>query len=172
MSEITDKVLSSGLVDKHTAELMERFGMLPEGSAARTVQESYIQRSREQMKKLAREFAELVDQEHALRETALDLNRLRWMVQVTVRDPRVKIAEGIPSTGFVARVDGIIDRMGRYYFRPGDVQKEWFVPGYIIERDVCQDGKSIVTKHEVIAEMTELFAGEQVAAIQVSTMES
>ena len=70
MSEITEKILKSGLIDKHTAKMMENFGMLPEGSA-----EKVGEVAKGQMAKMAEELAEAVEREHRIRETALDLDR-------------------------------------------------------------------------------------------------
>lgn len=150
MSEITEKVLRSGLVDKHTAEMMERFGMLPEGSS-----EKVGVLAKDQMAKLAEELAETVEREHVLRETALDLGRIRWPTVVAIQNPSEKVSDDM---------EAVIDRMGRYYFRPNDVDRSWFVPGYRLFR------RSRLDAPEMIVEVQDLYVGEQVAAIQVSTV--
>ena len=158
MSEITEKVLRSGLIDTHVADLMERFGMLPEGSAALAATGMAVPNmTRTQMVKLAEELAEAVEREHAIRETSLDLDRLRWPARVGIWDQGARVS-------VVIRVDCLIDRLGRYYFRPQDVKLDWFVPG----RQLLRGHEDSIK--EMITEVQELYAGEQVAAIQVSTV--
>jgi endonuclease III-like uncharacterized protein len=151
VSEITDKVLRSGLIDRHTAELMERYGMLPEGSADKTKAEV----TREQMGKLAEDLSAAVEREHMLRETSLDLDRLRWPAVVSILSGGQVVVRNLHS---------IIDRHGRYYFRTQDVNKDWFIPGRILERQGGDD-------KELIVEVSPLYVGEDVVCYQVSTVD-
>ena len=159
MSEITEKILKSGLIDKHTAKMMENFGMLPEGSA-----EKVGEVAKGQMAKMAEELAEAVEREHRIRETALDLDRLRWHVSVTIK------AKG--DLIIAKDVAAVIDRMGRYYFRPRDVDAAWFVPGRMIVRCISDHGSAGADKRlrETIVESQPLYSGDHIAAIQVATI--
>jgi hypothetical protein len=154
VSEIVDKVLRSGLIDKHTAELMEHYGMLPAGAS-----DTVGKLAKDQMKKLAQELAEMMEREHILRETMLDLEKLRWPAHVMIRPTA---GATVPRGLFSHVFDVMLDKMGRYYFRPQDVKKEWLVLGYALDRIGPDRADS-----ETIIEVTDLFLGDQVAAIQV-----
>lgn len=153
MSQLTEKILRSGLVDKHTAALMEKYGLLEEGSTEKVNEDALKGATRAQLERLAEDLAVEAEREFALKETMLDLSQLRWPVTVRVNSDGVKSAP----------MSALIDRMGRYYFRPQDVNKSWFVPGYSIDRDGYLP--------QTIIESTELFVGDQVVAIQVSVSE-
>lgn len=125
MKPITQKVLDSGLIDKGVAQMMEAWGFLPNGTAEKMDEEALRAKTTEEMKKAVEEVADILEREHVLRETYLDLNRLRWPVTVFVRNDKGQSTRDI---------DGLVDRMGRYYFRIQDVNPEWFVPGYELVR--------------------------------------
>lgn len=180
MSGLTKRILESGLVDETTAELMEKWGVLPEGSAsiaagkALELERTTIEKDvREKLMKMAEKIGDEVDAYRKARETMLDLNQLRWPVQVDIRGhPSEDTQLGPNGTKFIAgAVVGVVDRMGRFYFRPQDVNREWFRPGYVLEqRDVTgMDGRVVECRVETILEVDELFIGEELAAIQVST---
>lgn len=154
MSKLTEKILRSGLIDKHTAALMERHGLLEEGSTEKVREDALKGATREQLEKLADDLAVEAEKELALRETMLDLNQLRWPTTIRVID-----GNGTKS----ARIDALIDRMGRFYLRPQDINVKWFVPGYYIEREGGVP--------QVIIEAQELFVGDVPAALQVSVAE-
>ncbi len=165
MKSLTEKILKSGLIDKHTAQIMERWGQLPEG-ASDIVQENALENAtKEQLARLAEEIAEEVETESRIKETSLDLNTLRWpkTVRRIVRPNRE--AGALSTVGSIIAYDlsAVVDRMGRFYFRAQDVIKEWFVPGFVIEHDIA--GKPVSNE---ILEVTELFVGETIVAIQVS----
>lgn len=154
MSQLTEKILRSGLVDKHTAALMEKYGLLEAGSVEKVNEDALKGATRQQLVQLAEDLAVEAEREFALKETMLDLNQLRWPVTVAIK-----------SVGLVHdAISALIDRMGRYYFRPQDVSLRLLVPGF---RLVVFPSM----KEETIVEVTELFIGEQVAAIQVSVTE-
>lgn len=164
MSELTKKILESGLVDQSTAELMEKWGYLPDGSAelaagkAEALMRATVEKDvKETLTKLAERIGQEVDSLRRTRETMLDLNHLKWPVLVGVWN----LKNGDDSRVF--RVHGLMDRLGRYYFHPKDVWKEAFVPGFVLMRGADDSIK------ETILEVTELFVGDQSAAIQVST---
>lgn len=155
MSELSDKILRSGLIDKHTAELMERFGLIESGDVEKVPEgEPLAHATKTQLSKFGDELAELVEREVRLKETYLDLEKLRWPVTVAIKAP-----EGLVH---VDSFSALVDRMGRYYFRPQDIDVKMCVPGYelIIFPSM---------KKETICEAQPLFIGDQVIAIQVST---
>lgn len=153
MSQLTEKILRSGLVDKHTAALMEKYGLLEEGSSEKVNDDALKGATKEQLEKLAEDLAVEAEREFALKETMLDLNQLRWPVTVVITSP-----SGLTH---VDSITALVDRMGRYYFRPRDVSMSQLTLGH--ELVVYPS-----MKKETIVEVTELFAGDQVAAIQVS----
>jgi hypothetical protein len=175
MSDLTKKILESGLVDEATASLMERWGLLDEGSSDMAKQAMLKNRGREQLMKFADSIEEELEKARKLRETNLDLNQLKWPVEIfairAVANPDHPEL-GPNGTQFLAGgIHAVIDRLGRYYFRPQEVQAKWLVPGFIIEREVAPDGRKKLLKGETILEVSELYVGDQVAAIQVSTQD-
>lgn len=156
MKPIVEKVLASGLVDKATAELMEKWGYLPEGSAEKTDEDKLKNATQETLTKLASDLATEVEKEHALRETYLDLERLRWPQAI---DGIYKPQVGQPFE-VALNLMSVVDRMGRYYFRIQDVDKEWFIPGYYLRK------KGI---DEKILQAQVLYIGEQGVCVQVTT---
>lgn len=159
MKPIVEKVLSSGLVDKATAQLMEQWGYLPEGSADKVNEDKLKGATQETLTKLANDLAVEVEKEHALRETYLDLERIRWPAPIeAVSKPMPGQNETIASN-----LVSVVDRMGRYYFRIQDVDKEWFVPGYFLKRNGSD---------EKILQAQVLYVGEQGVCIQVTTDKS
>jgi hypothetical protein len=159
---IVEKVLRSGLVDKATAELMEQWGYLEPGSAEKVNENALKDATRETLSKLANDLAVEVDKEHVLRETHLDLERIRWPADIAgIYQPAV----GQPIA-VVKNLSAVVDRMGRYYFRFDDVKEEWFVPGFIIERKIGDD----FIRRETVTEKQVLFIDETPICVQVSTM--
>lgn len=159
MKPIVEKVLASGLVDKATAQLMEQWGYLPEGSVERVDEDKLKNATQETLTKLASDLATEVEKEHALRETYLDLERLRWPAAIErISKPMLGQPEVI-ATNLVS----VVDRMGRYYFRIQDVDKEWFVPGYLLRKNGSD---------EKILQAQVLYVGEQGVCVQVTTDKS
>jgi hypothetical protein len=153
MSDLSRKILESGLIDETTARMMEKWGVLDEGSADLAKKATLKDATREELIQFAEDIGEEVDKQRRLKETMLDLNHLLWPIQV-----------GIWGGGDqrIYRVTGLVDRMGRYYFRPCDAPQEVLVPGFTVLSGY-QD-----TKKETILEVTPLYVGDDVAAIQVS----
>ena len=159
MKPIVEKVLASGLVDKATAQLMEQWGYLPAGSVEKVDEDKLKNATQETLTKLASDLATEVEKEHALRETYLDLERLRWPAAIeSISKPMLGQPEVI-ATNLVS----VVDRMGRYYFRIQDVDKEWFVPGYLLRKNGSD---------EKILQAQVLYVGEQGVCIQVTTDKS
>lgn len=159
---LTDKVLKSGLVDRHTAEMMERWGYLRPGSAEQVNENALKDATKAQLTKLAEELDDEIDAELRRRETRLDLDKLRWPVEVDlVTSSGVHVSMKTPA---------VVDRVGRYYFRMEDVDPEWFVPGYLLKRTQRVKTSSWETKLvvEEVLEATVLYSGESAVCVQVT----
>lgn len=150
MKPIVEKVLSSGLIDRSMAELMEKYHLLPEGAA-----EQVKDATREQMERAVAEAVEIAEREQLVKETRLDLDKLRWPT-------KVKIVMAQPAHDRTTWLDAVIDRMGRYFFRFQDVEEKWFVPGYRLHRE----GFDV---HEIILESQVIYIDELPVAVQVTT---
>lgn len=158
MKPIVEKVLKSGIVDRGMVELLERWGNLPEGSSELLKNETLKDATKEQLQKFAEDLANEVATAHILKETNLDLDRLKWPIEVSVLDQyKAQIA---------CKVTAVIDRMNRYFFRIQDVKKEWFTPGFTIVRN---DPHNNELRKETILEADTVFVGPDPVAIQVTT---
>lgn len=165
MKPVVEKVLASGLVDKHTAALMERWGYLPEGASDKVNSDALKNATKAQLTKLAEEIGDEVAKENLLRETSLDLERLRWPTEVTIFNQK--------SETIVYKLKGMIDRMGRLYFRSQDIKESWFVPGYTLRRSAhdVNTGVEMVVREEIL-ESGHLFIGDNPVAFQVTVRKS
>jgi hypothetical protein len=168
MSDITDKLLKSGLIDQATASLMEKWGSLPAGSTE-LVREGVLERmTKRELESLAESIAVSVEREVKLKETQLDLDKMRWPVTAISIRGRPKGDPELPinSRRFIkGGLTAMVDRMGRYYFRIQDVKEEWFVPGSVMETPV-EGG----LKTETIADSQVLYVGDEKVCIQVSVL--
>jgi hypothetical protein len=174
MKPLTEKILKSGLIDKHTAELMEKYGLLDSGASDKVNEDALKNATREQLMQLADELSDEADRSDVLRETALDLERLRWPALIRIYTPMkgeltsVSLPVVVPRKVVAGDVNAVMDRVGRYYFRIQDVRKDWFVPGYVFERTTPSE----LTKEKVLEEVLEvqpLCIGEEVVCYQVTT---
>lgn len=156
MNRLVEKVLQSGLIDKSAAELLERMGLLDEGASEKVDEDKLKDATKLKLLEITEELAIEVEREHKIKETYLDLERLRWPVE---------ISSIFKSEIFVAGdFTGLLDRQGRYYFRIQDVRPEWFVTGYVLKRK----GRG---KYESILEAQELYIDDKVVALQITTAE-
>lgn len=163
LKPIVKTVLESGLVEKHQIEMMERWGFLDPGAAELVKEDKLQNATREQLTKLAEEIGTEVDKARTLRETQLDIDRLRWPTIVSIKKDA---SGGFEQVAY--KITALIDRMGRLYFRSQDVDKSWFVPGYIICREVAS-GDRLIHKNETILESGPLYVDDSVVCIQVTT---
>jgi hypothetical protein len=163
MKPIVEKVLSSGLIDKATAELMEVWGYLPGGASSKVNEDALKNATQEKVSGLAKELANELEKEHHLRETYLDLERVRWPALVRLDIPSNMVAKK-DTIMPIAHLAGVVDRMGRYYFRLQDVNPDWFVPGFIITQSTAAGEQ----KQERIYQSQVLYIGEQGVCVQVS----
>lgn len=172
LKPLTEKVLSSGIVDEHMAKLMEKWGYLPDGASQLAADKNIENATREQLEELAENIADEVAKQALLRETDLDLDKLRWPRRVyQVIDAERRIVAG--------NIDCVVDRLNRYYFRSQDVMATWFVPGFKLVFDglgpwwpESAESKLQRLTEETILEVTGLCCGDQIVAIQVSTEKS
>lgn len=156
MNRLVEKVLESGLIDKSAAELLERMGLLDEGASEKVDENKLKGATRLKLIEITESLAVEVEREHKIKETYLDLERLRWPVTIT------SIFNG--SDCITGSFTGVIDRQGRYYFRVQDAKAEWFVPGYTLHREGQPS-----TKFETILESQMLYLEENPVALQVTT---
>lgn len=152
MNSIVEKVLSSGLIDRSMAELMEKYQLLPEGAA-----EQVKDATREQMTKIVNEVVELSEKDHIVKETRFDLERLRWPARIHTSMPST------PNKQHSPWLDVVVDRMGRYYVRMQDFKEEWFIPGFLL----YPSGQPV----QEILEVQKLFIDETPVCVQIATRE-
>ena len=167
LKPIVQKVLESGLVDKGAAELMELWGYLPHGASESVNEDALKNATQEKLSSMAKELANAVETEHHLRETYLDLERLRWPATVFIGFPRGAYDGNSKLTTTLAHdtpLQAVMDRMGRYYFRLQDVDEKWFVPGFILSRESPRG-----FREEMITQSQILYVGNQGICVQVST---
>lgn len=161
MKPLTEKMLSNGIIDKATAELMEKMGLLAPGSAEKVNEDAMKNATLETLKKFTDDVHDLMEKDRVIRETRLDLERIRWPVVVDIH----RVVDGFEVVATM--VEGVIDRTGRYYFRAQDVEADWFVAGYEIARHVSSKKPRSA---EVITEKTVLYVGDEAVCLQISTM--
>ena len=166
MKPIVEKILNSGIVDKGSVKLLETWGYLSEGASNLVNDEKLKNATEKELTSFAEELADEIEKEHHIRETHLDLERIRWPTTVNVfkgdlTAPKLEL--------LASQVIATMDRMGRYYFRIDDVKKEWFVPGYCFERQVSGEGVSVEIRQETILESQQLFINDQPICWQVTT---
>jgi hypothetical protein len=157
-ASLKEKILSSGLVDRHTAEMLERWGYLQPNDAERVDEDALKDATQNQLYKLAEDIAEVIDRDKVIRETNLDLKRLKWPTVVSIFNSSLKMEVTIAEN-----IDALIDSLGRLYFRIQDIDPDWFVPGYIIERQTSRG-----PVRETVTEASTLYTGEDPIAFQVS----
>lgn len=155
MNTLSKLMLESGLIDEAMAKMFQRYGIIDETASEATKRSSMESATRDELVRFADRVEEEVEKRRKIRESMLDLNQIRWPVMVSIYD----------GDKYLAQITGVIDRLGRYYFRAQDVKRAWFSPGFTFFR-VEHSGD---IGREAILEVTELSIGEEVAAIQVST---
>lgn len=167
MKPIVKKVLQSGLVDKSMVELFEKWGNLPAGSSELVNDDALKNATKEHLYKLAEEIGTEVDKERTLKETQLDLDKLRW-------PKTVSIARNLEEGGTELLQEDIVvmvDRMGRYYFRPEDVEESTLVPGrlLLVKQKPVSNGPFVhpALKQQIL-EVSPLYIGESLVCFQVS----
>lgn len=160
MKPLVEKMLNSGLVDKATTKIMEQWGLLPDGSVDKTREDALKNATREHLLQLAEDLATEVEKTNSLRETSLELDKIRWPAEVSIMDE---------AGGYkVQWLQCVVDRMGRYYFRIQDVDKSWFIPGFTLARKIA-DGVMVTHVREMITESQVLFVNDVEVCVQVST---
>lgn len=163
MKPLTKKVLESGLIDKHMALMLERWKAIPDGASDLVNEDALKDATKEGLMKLGEELGDEVDKLRTLKETQLDLDKLRWPVEVDA----VMTNEG---KSLALHISAVIDRMGRLYFRFQDVEKDWFVPGFFLDRTITSKeevGRLLQIREEIL-ESTVLYTGDQPVCVQVT----
>jgi hypothetical protein len=157
---IVRKVLESGLVDKATAAMLEQMGMLPSGASELVKEDRLKDATQGIVMHLAEELADAIEKEHVVRETALDLSRIRWPAYISISNP-----EGPSLSPIIDNLACVMDQMGRYYIRFTDANERWFVPGFVVRRPLHTNRIS----SEYITESQKLYIGDKPICFQVST---
>ena len=157
MKPLTEKFLASGMLDKATVRIMEQMGLLPEGSTDKTKEDALKDKTKAELVKLADDLMGEVEKANLIRETSLDLDRLRWPAEISVQSNTDEFV--------VTKVQSVMDRMGRYYFRTQDVEEAWFVPGYVLLRQMPNGS----LKREMIVEAQTLYIDTTPVCVQVAT---
>lgn len=165
MKPIVEKILKSGLVDKHMAQMMEHWGNLPSGASELIPEdEDHLKKAtKEQLDALVEDIGDEVAKLQAIKETQLDLDRIRWPVEVD--QIATNTGEALART-----LKAVVDRMGRLYFRIQDVKEEWFVPGFVLHRqdnDKENVGHLLLIQEEIL-ESTVLYTGDSKVCVQVT----
>lgn len=165
MKPIVEKVLRSGLVDKSMAELMEKYKMIPEGASEMVREDALKGATMPTLQKLAEDLATELEKEHKIRETHLDLERIRWPVTVSFAEvSKTTTPRGEPVYLYIASdITGVRDRMGRFFFRLDDTKEDWFKPGHVLLR---KQGTQIVA--HIILEAQQLYLDEAPVCWQVA----
>lgn len=168
MKPIVEKMLRSGLVDRATAELMERYRMIPDGASEIVREDALKDATQAQLAKLAEDLATEVEKEHRIKETHLDLERIRW--PATVRLARAVKGSASNYETFVQELSAVTDRKGRFYFRMNDVKAEWLTPGYVICQNVPdpENPTATVSIAHLILEVQPLYIGDDAICYQVA----
>lgn len=164
MKPLTEKMLKSGLIDKHMAQMMERWGNLPAGASELIPEnDQFKDATREQLLKFGEEIGDEVEKARILKESHLDLDRLRWPTKVSVKNDQGDL--------IASEVTAVIDRMNRLYFRMEDIKEEWFVPGFTLWRTIPDKevpGALKIVQGQVL-ESTVLYIDDHPVCLQVSS---
>lgn len=146
MSQLTTKVLNSGLIPKAVVQLMEIAGSLPLGSSDRVHENAFSDATSEVLKLFATELGDLMETK-PLKETHLDLKNFKWPITVTIENSRGEE---------VANTVAVTDSLGNYFFRYDESKKEWFVPGFTIQKKSLNP-----VDKDMISESQVLYVGEE-----------
>lgn len=164
MKPLTKKVLESGLVDKHLAQMLEKWGNLPPGATEIIKDDKLKNATRDQLVSLGEEIGDEVEKLRTLKETQLDLENLRWPTEVSI-----KSMDGV-LIGY--KIPAVVDRMDRLYFRIQDVDPAWFIPGCELSRDVVSPNRAhmarVMAWNEEIIESTILYSDDVPVCVQVT----
>lgn len=162
---LTETILKSGLVDKSMARMLEHWGNLPSGAADLVPEdEDHLKKAtKAELDSLVENISSEVEKARLLKESQLDLDRLRWPTKVGLRNEQQDV--------IASQVPAVIDRMNRLYFRMEDIDEKWFVPGFTLSRQVPDKAIPGCVKivDSIITESTVLYLGDQPVCLQVSS---
>ncbi len=150
MKELTKKILESGLVPKHTALAMEKWGSLDRGASdivgTRKVTE-------ETLHAFAEDIAALLEKEEPLRETELDFSAAGQEVVVRVK------------TG--GETHGRLDEMGRIVLTPEAAAL--FTLGDLVEVQYLHHNYAVgESRTWRIVNLEKVYENETVKAVKLS----
>lgn len=158
MSAISDKVLQSGIIEKHMLEMLVRWGAFSENALDIIKNDTLRNATLAQLKKFAEELSVELKKEYPFRETMLDSPH-RWPTSFTVMGEVVVgdqlITPGPPRS--VHNIPAMRDDLLRLFVSANDVDPDWLVPGYRIsvkvmskEFNCLADQISIITRVDPI----------------------
>lgn len=181
VSALTKTMLESGIIDEGFAALLEAWGYLPDGATKYVNNDALKMATRSSLKKLAEKIGDAVEKSRELRETRLDIDQMKWPMQVYLR--QLKSSEitrsEISATSHTlvtkapyirpAPITALVDKLGRFYFQPNTIKEAWFVPGEtIISHQVADERNYITEIGHLVEEAQFLYSGEAKLAFQVS----
>lgn len=148
MKAIVSKILKSGLVEKHTAQLLEQWGSLPDGSTELVKNVTIQDLTEAQLIRLVEDISEELESSLSVKETVLDLDKLQWPVEVSVIEYDKK-----GNYRSEAKVSAVEDNMGNMYFRADEAPLKLLIPGNY----VCRANVSDLKKLQTIASVDPMY---------------
>lgn len=152
MKPLIEKILKSGLIDKNTAKMFERWGTLgPE--VTDLVEKEKV--TKETLNEFVEQISELLDAEQAvMRETRLE---------VQVRPP---VSIYCPRLG--ADFSGVEDQMGRYIIGP----YKKVIPGDVLFINVGGERGELQhlnkTDASYVQDVEEIYDGDKLVGLQIT----
>lgn len=166
MKELTRKILESGIVDKHVARLMERWGQLDDGASDLVGKKRVTRQTLEEFIEDLEQTVE--DQVGKLRETSLDLYVNGDLVAFW------------PHLDKKVSARAHVDLMGNIIIQSKFMQPSWgFVRGDVIELLTVRIGRSVgkptsiedALKAYRILDVNSIYEGEKAIAFRLSVEE-
>jgi len=139
--------------------------LLPKNSTSVVNEETLKNATREQLLKLTEELANVVVEHQKVRETSLDINKLKWP---TIIEIVVNRENSSPKAVITKQIPALIDTVGRLFIRYDEVKESWFRPGFILERKAHKGVDKKITITEVILESDIFYVGEKPVCIQLT----
>lgn len=158
MTPLTTKLIKNGFIEKTTIEMFEKMGLVENGATTLVHENAAKEATRETLYKVVSDLEEIIEKDYHIRETYLDLERIRWPATINIKKTKAEepLVKGIAAS---------VDRMGRYYIRMADSKLSWFVVGYLIFKDT-----PLGVMEETITNVQTLYIGSKPACIQITAI--
>ena len=160
MTEIMEKIMKSGIIEKSAVELLEQWGYIKPGSASLVDEDKLKDATVATLTNMAKDLSYEIVKERLLKEGRLEVDSLRWPVVVSIYET---VQNSLASKLLADSINALIDSFGRYYFRYEDVKESWFKPSNVIS-------KKGGSKYELIRESQNLSNATSIVCIQVATI--